>query len=894
MARIGTCFMSNFLSFWGKAGGAGPGDEPDKHPLAYHSLDVAAVADALLTSHPRRLLGIAQLLDTPQHAARALISGLIALHDVGKFSAAFQAKSEFAWPGELLGDRGAYAGQSLRHDELGSEMRDFLRLRTLFGGALEDWAPSARAGLWHAIAGHHGQPRVSAPVAFPRGLTSVCRQALAAFLDEVEVLFGSVPKLPELSDSQLARLSWHVAGLTTVADWIGSNREWFPYQRPERDLEAYWGYARDRAAIALRQSGLLPAPISPDISVARLMPEITALSPLQRHVAAMALPDGPSLTIIEDVTGSGKTEAAILLAGRLMTGGFANGVFFALPTMATANAMYDRLSDIYARLYADASRPSLVLAHGKRMLNDAFTDTILEIARSVDGYEDGGGAVCRAWIADDRRKVFLAEVGIGTVDQALLGVLPTRHQALRLWGLADRVLVIDEAHAYDAYMSRELETLLEFHSALGGSAIVLSATLPAVQRRNLETAFARGLGAQLGPSSETGYPLLTQVSGDGRSSQRLATRPDRARSLQVRRIASFEAAVDHVAEKAGQGAAVAWIRNAVDDVLDAADTLRHRGIEPVVLHARFAMGDRLAIEQGVRETLGRDGTPTGRRGVVVVGSQILEQSLDYDVDAMVTDLAPVDLIVQRAGRLWRHPGRTVRPLAAPELCVLAPDPTVVETRDWYRQISPRAAAVYAHHGLVWRSAKDLFERGAIVTPDGVRDLVEAVYGIENYDDVPATLIRACLDADGKRGAARSVASANLLDVWVGYGGASNIWSRDTVTPTRLGDPVTVFRLGRVENSAIVPWYPDANPARAWALSEVSLSSRKATGVPALDAAGEWQIAAAKAGWPTWEQDMPLLVLEPDGEVWRGRVERLGVSQVVGYSPVHGLGMLQVD
>ncbi|MEQ1712483.1 MAG: CRISPR-associated helicase Cas3', partial [Hyphomicrobium sp.] len=539
----------------------------------------------------------------------------------------------------------------------------------------------------------------------------------------------------------------------------------------------------------------------------------------------------------------------------------------------------------------DASRPSLVLAHGKRMLNDAFTDTILDIAQSADGYEEGGGTVCRAWIADDRRKVFLAEVGIGTVDQALLGVLPTRHQALRLWGLADRVLVIDEAHAYDAYMSRELETLLEFHAALGGSAIVLSATLPAMQRRNLEGAFARGLGVRLEPASEIGYPLLTQVSGDGRFTQQLATRPDRTRSLQVRRIASFEAAVDHVAAMAAQGAAVAWIRNAVDDVLDAADALRQRRIEPVILHARFAMGDRLAIEQRVRETLGPDGTSSGRHGVVVVGSQILEQSLDYDVDAMVTDLAPVDLVVQRAGRLWRHPGRTVRPLAAPELCVLAPDPTVVETRDWYRQVSPRAAAVYGHHGLVWRSARELFERGAIATPDGVRDLVEAVYGIENYDDIPAALIRSCLDADGRRGAARSVAGANLLDVWDGYGGSSNIWSRDTVTPTRLGDPVTVFRLGRVENGTVVPWYPDANPARAWALSEASLSSRKATGVPKLDAAGERRIAAAKAGWPAWEQDMPLLVLEHDDGGWRGRSERLGVSQIVGYSPIRGIQML---
>ena len=165
------------------------------------------------------------------------------------------------------------------------------------------------------------------------------------------------------------------------------------------------------------------------------------------------------------MTGSGKTEAAILLAARLMAGGSASGLFFALPTMATANAMYDRLAQSYERLFDDAARPSLVLGHGKRTLNARFTDSIFDTGKADEGYPEGGGATCAAWIADDRRKVFLAEIGIGTIDQALLGVLPSRHQVLRLWGLSDRVLIIDEAHAYDAYMAQEMERQLEFQAA---------------------------------------------------------------------------------------------------------------------------------------------------------------------------------------------------------------------------------------------------------------------------------------------------------------------------------------------------------------------------------------------------------------------------------------------
>jgi CRISPR-associated endonuclease/helicase Cas3 len=262
------------------------------------------------------------------------------------------------------------------------------------------------------------------------------------------------------------------------------------------------------------------------------------------------------------------------------------------------------------------------------------------------------------------------------------------------------------------------------------------------------------------------------------------------------------------------------------------------------------------------------------RGIVLVGTQILEQSLDYDVDAMVSDLAPLDLVIQRAGRLWRHPHRNLdRPIGEAErrLLILSPDQGDVRDKNWYRNLSKRAAAVYADHGLVWRSAGALFDAGAIRTPDGVRLLLARVYDADRNEDIPEVLERSARDASGKEMAARSFANANLLKLRDGYGGNNALWTSDTITPTRLGEPVTVFRLGRIDGDRIVPWCEADGPARSWALSEVSLRSKVANDVPNQIGAMAKMIAAAKAEWPKWEQEQPLLLLEADGDGWRGEV-----------------------
>ena len=249
---------------------------------------------------------------------------------------------------------------------------------------------------------------------------------------------------------------------------------------------------------AVRESGIVPAAATGRLGYDALVgPQVTP-SPMQEWARDVPLPDGPALFIVEDETGSGKTEAALMLAHRLMASGRADGFYMALPTMATANAMFDRLGRAVRHLFTPDANPSLALAHGARGLHHGFRAARAKWGRTGAPYGNGGEAdiaastACAEWIADDRRRTFLADAGAGTVDQALLAVLPARHQSLRLLGLAQRVPIIDEVHACDAYMRREIETLLTFQAALGGSAVLLSATLPAGYRQSLADALREG------------------------------------------------------------------------------------------------------------------------------------------------------------------------------------------------------------------------------------------------------------------------------------------------------------------------------------------------------------------------------------------------------------------
>lgn len=881
---------SQFLTFWGKAQPA-PGAAAAWHPVAYHLLDVAAVADRLLTVRRRSLERGARLLGVAPEDARRLLVTLAGLHDLGKFTPAFQAKYA-GYQSPLLRAMPTRMYGLSRHTDDGY---------VLWQGPLNSrlvescWPNGAGTIRWlvPGVFGHHGSPVTANPPAdaLERRFVGMTENAAIDCADAVIALLSGDPlAAPDATDRRAAAASWWCAGLVTTADWIGSCQRWFPYSPPDyqdETLVGYWQLACERAERAVAEAGLVPPAVSAVVSFVQSTGRAEAPTPAQEWAGQTVLPDGPVLIILEDVTGAGKTEAAQLLVHRLMASGRASGAYWAMPTQATANAMYARQAGAISRLFESAPpRPSLVLAHGQARLDDRFQSSVLRhVGEALAGEEEAhdadlpGTASCSAFLADDSRAGLLADVGAGTIDQALLGVLPSKFNTMRLFGLADKVLVIDEAHAYDAFTGTQMQQLLAFHGALGGSAIVLSATLSGGQRTKLVAAWRRGVdGADISrfrrsaapsasESRSTGYPLAT-VAGEngGFTETALEAAHWSRRRVPVRFVRTVDEVVDHILRAVALRARVAWIRNTVDDCLEGAERLRS-AIDPLVFHARFAQCDRQRREAEVLRAFGAGGSGEG----ALVATQVIEQSLDLDFDVMVSDIAPVDLLVQRAGRLWRHEARNAhRPSGLVcELVVLAPETAETPPVGWLGGEFRRTARVYQNPGLLWRTIRALGTAKEIRTPEGLRPLIESVYG---DDTTPSSLSPAADRAIGKQTGDTLAATYATLSVEDGYNASQHHWENELRARTRLEDvPTHVIRLARRGATGIEPWAGDGVPEwKRWALSELRLAHYLVPPGATPTATVAAAVDTARSAWGRYEQDIPVLVLEPsESEQWEG-------------------------
>ena len=800
-------------------------------------LDVGAVATCLIK---RRTL-------TGSRQADQAASLLVTLHDLGKFSASFRAM--------LLGR--PYTG--FRHWQHSYRLlRDHDNWLSGRLGA----TPSIRRLLYAAVAGHHGGPpehlddRKSRDQAHQIGAEATVIAGKA--IEAVAPLFPGA-SLNGVTESEARRLSWALCGLTVQADWIGSNSEWFRPQDSETPIVTYWENALFGAEAAIAWAGLHCARPSSDGSI-RVLPETDELRPMQEAVKEIGLPDGPVLALIEDATGSGKTEAALILAARMMEAGKGDGFFFALPTMATSNAMLARLETIAPRLFD--GRPSLALTHGRAGMNELFREIL-----GRDGSDRSGGPSCGSWLADDRRRILLADVGVGTIDQALMAVLPTRFNTLRLRALSGHILIVDEAHEFDPYMEAQLQRLLQFHAMLGGSAIVMTATLPLGMRAGYAKAFQKGLGLRR-PREIDGqaYPMLNCI---GRSVDRVEPDPVPAtcRDLAVQRLEDEDAAARLLQVGSRKGMACVWIRNSVNGAIASARALREAGLQVDLLHARFTVADRLKHEAAVQRCFGRDGL--GRAGKVLVATQVVEASLDLDFDLMVTDLAPMGSLVQRAGRLWRHMDlrpATKRPVAVPVLHVLSPDPDRVDGADWLRRVLGSGALVYPQD-VQWRTAKALFDQGVIRAPGGLRDLIETVHG-DDPQEVPEVLQGYEIETIGRQMSEAQQAFYHVLDAQDSYDQPQmqRVFDDDRF-PTRLGLPQVTLRLAREENGRLVPWAGD--DMFGWQLSEVLVSAGRYRNLQGVDQ-DRPEIRAVLEDWPDWMRKRVFVApVEEDGQICDG-------------------------
>lgn len=829
-------------------------------PAIWHMLDVGAVAMRLCALQP---LSGAATVD------RALCL-LVALHDLGKISASFR---------DMLKDG---RGQMWRHwEHSGLLMREHDDLLAAAIGGSED----QRGMLYEAVAGHHGGPRVKEePHKREQQLQEIGEDARKDAADTIRALapLFAGASLDPLDEARARTLTWPLNGLTVQADWIGSNIDWFPPHSPDIPIERYWAGTVERAERAVAKACLHLAAPCPD-GETRVLDRRYTPHPMQAEVLATPLPDGPMLAIIEDATGAGKTEGALILAARMMAAGKARGLFFALPTMATANAMLHRLERIAPELFDRA--PTLGLSHGAAALSDAF-----RVIRGRDGSNPESGPHCGRWLSDDRRRVLLADVGVGTIDQALLAVLPTRFNGLRLRALAARVMIVDEAHSYDPYMAAQLERLLTFQARLCGSAVLMTATLPAQQKQRFVEAFQKGLRERppgftprrqpaAEPAAPAPYPALT-IAGQRQELTPVDAAPATVREVAVTRLPDAQTAVDLIRGASGHGAACLWVRNAVDDAIAAVELFRAEGIEAELLHARFATCDRLSKEDALQNRFGKQGR--ARAGRVLVATQVAEQSLDLDFDVMVTDLAPIGAMIQRAGRLWRHmderPAAT-RPVPGPHLHVLSPDPDDVPDARWLHQVLGRGAYVYPPP-VMWRSARALFDAGAIRAPGGLRGPIEAVEGAEPIP-LAAALENTEFEYEGQKLVERQMAANSLLDPHEPFAQErmEKVWD-DEKFPTRLGVPQVTLALA-VEGPGGLRAYAETGP-NGWALSEVQLSAVRYALLEGPDQTRQ-EIAAVKADWS--EARAKYTVVAPLGEGGR-------ICEGLRYDPDFGLLILE--
>ena len=648
----------NILKPWGKISFSATNSIENWQPLVEHCGDVAEVFAAILqVAGTRRRLARLAGRDELDATVCARLAVLAYLHDLGKVNTGFQARSDPGAPrvGHIK-PLAAIFGEDAP-EALCIRAVEALRMQELmtWGEALTE--------LFRASVSHHGRPWLAEdrPAAEERHwqeqdgydpLAALSRLMDSAFTAFPSARDGDAPSLPNIPGFVHA-----FAGLVQISDWIASG-DWT--RAPAAELPSGWAQRR------LREIGLDAS--APRHSLAVRNPDFPAAFgfPPREAQSQTAAADG-HLVILESETGSGKTEAALWRFVTLFQAGEVDGLYFALPTRTAAVQLHGRVEKLVERLWPEGERPAVVLAVPGYL--DGGNTGALPIARDAIDAAELDSREPSVWASQHPKRYFAATISVGSIDQALLGAIRVKHAHMRAAMLMRHLLVVDEVHASDAFMRRILMNLLRDHLAAGGHALLLSATLGAEARTALlcEAAGVRARDASL-PSLEmaiaTPYPLITSADGPRES----ALAPGwNGRSKNVAMVAAEllddGCAIARTAlDAARQGAKVLVLRNTVAGAVEVQRELEAlcRADSPVLFsangtvtlhHGRFARDDRRLLDRRVEEVIGKTRPPGG---LVLTGTQTLEQSLDIDADFLITDLCPADVLLQRIGRLHRH------------------------------------------------------------------------------------------------------------------------------------------------------------------------------------------------------------------------------------------------
>ena len=503
---------------------------------------------------------------------------------------------------------------------------------------------------------------------------------------------------PEIDSPVNARL---IAGLVSVADWIGSGEL---FDKPDTEWE-------DKVDIALDRAGFVMPEIGHGLSFEDIFGEGIKPYPVQqKFIDSVAC---PGVYVLEAPMGMGKTEAALYAAYKLLSNGMARGIYFALPTQLTSNRIYHRFNSFLDKIVKGLSlhREALLL-HGKAWLE----------ATELGAEGCPGGS----WFSS-RKRGLLAPFAVGTLDQALMAAMNVRHGFVRAFGLAGKVVILDEIHSYDAYTGTIIDALVSMLRKLQCTVLVLSATLTQSRRSEI-------LGRE---SLSQAFPLVSGVTEDNKLVEKAVAVQVR-QEFSLRMLDDKASAIEQVLDLAASGQYILWIENTVSDAqecyLDLAARASESGILCGLVHSKFLPVHRKIIEDKWVALYGKQGWQRrgekSRKGCILVGTQVLEQSLDIDADFLVTRFSPTDMLFQRLGRVWRH-DNTPRPQEARrEAWILAPAPD--EALDHPVKSFGSTARVYSPYVLcrslqVWNSIKKLG------LPHDIRSMLEATYSQRKED-----------------------------------------------------------------------------------------------------------------------------------------------------------------
>lgn len=682
-------------------------------------------------SRQQRQRIINSLSQPDEDLAKNLAGFLAAIHDIGKATPVFQSRPSFYQSPDLDKvlleqlERAGFTGIT----ECYSGLMDPSRTPHALAGQvlLEQFGVSS--DISSIVGAHHGTPidkgidislhfisypnnyfQVSAKKDFVHRQWAKTQRSIFDWALKING-FESASDLPHVNQPGQVLLS----GLLIMADWIASNENYFPLipigetsvgDRDDRIKTGWLKWYRTSPRIEEEHTdivlgykdrfGFEGGPHDLQFKLFKIIQEITT----------------PGIIIVEAPMGVGKTEAALIGVEQLSAKTQASGMFFGLPTQATSDGMFDRISRWLKNI--DDGKKSLQLVHGKAALNDSYA-----ALPRANIYDIDASLVVNEWFVG-RKTAILDDFVVGTVDQFLLVALKQKHLALKHLGFSKKIVVIDEVHAYDAYMNQYLYRALRWMGAYNVPVIILSATLPAKTRAELIENYLRGSGKKWreiakpeGWETAHAYPLITY--SDGMEIKLFSDIKAEKHSVVDAIRLNEEDLIDTLSDQLTDGGIAGVIVNTVKRAQEIAKKCcSYFGDDLVeLLHSSFIATHRVKKEKNLLCTIGKGAKRPNKK--IIVGTQVMEQSLDIDFDLLISDLAPMDLLIQRIGRLHRHPIKRPQKLEKPKVFVMGANNTDFESG---------STAVYGDY-LLLRTKLLLPEK--IRLPEDISPLVQAVY-----------------------------------------------------------------------------------------------------------------------------------------------------------------------